>query len=209
MQNSKCKICRRTGTKLFLRGEKCSSVKCPIIRKPYPPGAKGKRRTRPLSEYGRELKEKQKLKNWYNLQERQFSNYVKQALDARGKVEDTAAFFIEILESRLDNVIYRLGFADSRPKARQLVSHGHFLVNGRSIDVPSYKVKINDKIKLKPSSAKKNIFRNLSAVFKKYNPPSWLKLDLDKLEGTVQKLPTLEESIPPAEIASVFEFYSK
>lgn len=208
-KSSVCKICRRAGTKLFLRGEKCLSAKCPTVRKPYPPGMKGKKRARPVSEYGRELREKQKLKNWYNLRERQFRNYVKQALDARGKVEDTAAFFIEILESRLDNVVYRLGFANSRAKARQLVSHGHFLMNGRSINVPSYRVKINDKIKLKPSSAKKNIFRNLSIVFKKYKPPSWLKLDIDKLEGSVQKLPTLEESVPPVEIASVFEFYSK
>jgi len=185
------------------------SPKCPIIRKPYAPGKKGKKRPRPLSEYGKELREKQKLKNWYNLQERQFRNYVIAALEARKKVEDTAAFLIELLESRLDNVVFKLGFANSRAKARQMVSHGHFLVNDRPIDVPSYKVKIGDKISLKPVSVKKNAFRNLAAALKKYTPPSWLKLDAEKLEGKVQKLPTLEESAPPAEIASIFEFYSK
>jgi len=209
MVDSKCKICRRTGTKLFLKGEKCLSPKCPMIRKPYAPGKKGKRRTRPLSEYGKELREKQKLKNWYNLQEKQFRNYVIKALEARGKVEDTAAFLIEILESRLDNTVFRLGFASSRANARQMVSHGHFLVNERPIDVPSYKVKTGDKISLKPSSAKENAFRNLAAALKKYTPPSWLKLEAGKLEGKVQKLPSLEESAPPAEIASIFEFYSK
>jgi len=209
MIDSKCKICRRAGTKLFLKGDKCLSPKCPMVRKPYAPGKKGKKRPRPLSEYGKELREKQKLKNWYNLQERQFRNYVRAALEARRKVEDTAALLIELLESRLDNVVFRLGFANSRAKSRQLVTHGHFWVNDKPIDVPSYKVKIGDKISLKPASAKKNAFKSLTAALKKYAPPSWLKLDAEKLEGKVQKLPTLEESAPPAEIASVFEFYSK
>jgi len=209
MQNSKCKICRREGVKLFLRGEKCLSQKCPIIRKPYPPGPKGKRRIKSLSEYGKELKEKQRLKNWYNLKERQFKIYVKRVLDARGKVPDAAAALVQILENRLDNVIFRLGFAPSRAAARQIISHGHVLVNGKHINIPSFSVKKGDKIGVRPISAKKKIFQNLAPVLKKYKPPTWLELNAETLEGKVKGVPTLEEVAPPAEITSIFEFYSR
>lgn len=209
MQNSKCKICRRAGVKLFLKGEKCFSPKCPMIRKPYPPGQKKKRRTRALSEYGKELKEKQKLKNWYNLKERQFKKYIKEALKARGKVEDATAELIKVLEKRLDNVVFRLGFASSRPSARQMISHGHFLVNDRAINIPSFSVKKGDKIKIKPNSFKKNIFKNLPQVLKKYKPPSWLEISAKDLEGKVIDKPNLEEAAPPAEISSIFEYYSR
>ena len=150
MENSKCKICRRLGVKLFLKGEKCLSPKCPMVKKPYPPGQKRKRRPIPLSEYGKELREKQKLKNWYNLGERQFKNYVKKVLDMRQKVEDPATLLIKNLETRLDNVIFRLGFATSRPQAKQLVSQALVLVNRKSIDTPSYQVKKGDIISIKP-----------------------------------------------------------
>lgn len=209
MNDSKCKICRRLGVKLFLRGERCLSPKCPIVRKPYPPGQKGKRRPRPLSEYGKELKEKQKLKNWYNLKERQFKNYAKAALGKRGKVEDAAALLIKTLERRLDNVVFRLGFASSRAAARQMVSHCHILVNEKPINIPSYLVKKGDKIQIKASSAKKGISRSLPLILKKHTPPSWLSLEAEKLEGKVKNLPTIEEAAPPAEISSIFEFYSK
>jgi len=210
MINSKCKICRRLGVKLFLKGEKCLSPKCSMIRKPYPPGQKIKRKKfGGLSEYGKELKEKQKLKNWYNLEERQFRKYVKKALGARGKVENADALLIKTLESRLDNVLFRLGFAVSRLLARQIVSHRHFLVNGRSINVPSYLVKKGDKINIKPSSSKKNIFQNLPSVLKKHKPPSWLELNAEKLEGKVVGEPNLEEAAPPVEISSIFEYYSR
>jgi len=209
MNKSSCKICRRVGVKLFLKGEKCFSPKCPMVRKPYPPGPKGKRRPRGLSEYGKELKEKQKLKNWYNLEERQFKNYVKKVLGKRGKVEDTGALLIKTLESRLDNVVFRLGFASSRLAARQLVSHRHILVNDRSVNIPSFLVKKGDTIKIHPSSLKKNIFQNLPQIIKKYKASSWLSLDAKTLEGKVVALPNLEEAAPPAEVASVFEFYSK
>jgi len=116
MAEAKCKICRRAGTKLFLRGEKCLSPKCPMVRRPYPPGQKGKRRPTPLSEYGKQLREIQKLKSWYNLRERQFKKYVKEVLAKRGKVEDLGEILIRLLEKRLDNVIFRLGFATSRGK---------------------------------------------------------------------------------------------
>jgi len=180
-----------------------------MIRKPYPPGQKGKRKTASLSDYAKELREKQKLKNWYNLRERQFQKYVKKALMARGKVENADTLLIEMLESRLDNVIFRLGFARSRAQARQLVSHGHILVNGKRINIPSYSVKKGDLIKIKPSSLKKAIFQNLPNILKKHQPPSWLSLDVKNLEGKVEGRPSIEEAAPPAEISLIFEYYSK
>jgi len=210
MENVKCKICRRLGVKLFLRGEKCLSPKCPMVKKAYPPGLRRrKRRVRGFSEYGKELNEKQKLKNWYNLKERQFRKYVKGVLQKRGKVEDETLLLIKTLESRLDNVVFRLGFAKSRPQAKQLVSHGHFLVNGKSIDAPSYPVKKGDIITLKPQKVKKNIFQNLKNLLKKYKPPAWLELNVEKLEGKVIGEPSLEEAAPPVEISAIFEFYSR
>ena len=213
MPNNKCKICRRLGVKLFLKGEKCLSPKCPMVKKPYPPGEKGKRRVRPLSEYGKELREKQKLKNWYNLGEGQFKNYVKRVLAKRLKVEDPATLLIKSLETRLDNVIFRLGLATSRPQARELVSHGHFLVNGKSIDTPSHQVKKGDIISIKPQkitpSYKLGGGQNLQTTLKKYQPPSWLELNVSKLEGKVIAEPSLEEVAPPVEISSIFEYYSR
>ena len=209
MINLKCKICRRLGVKLFLKGEKCLSPKCPMVRKAYPPGQRRKRRPTPLSEYGKELREKQKLKNWYNLGERQFKNYVKKVLDRRGKVEDTSELLIKILEIRLDNVVFRLGLSASRLQARQLVSHGHFLVNGKSIDTPSYQVKNGDIILVKPQKIKKANFQNLKNLLKKYKPPSWLELNAEKLEGRVIGEPTIEEAAPPVEVSSIFEYYSR
>lgn len=197
------------GVKLFLKGERCLSVKCAVIRKPYPPGQKKKRRARALSEYGQELREKQKMKNWYNLRERQFKNYVIKVLSSRGKVEDPSSLLVKLLESRLDNVVFKLGFSSSRSLAKQMVSHGHFLVNGKPINVPSYLVKKGDKITLKPVSAKKKVFQNISAILKKHKTPAWLEINADKLEGKVLREPGPEDFVPPAEISSIFEFYSK
>jgi len=209
MQDSKCKICRRLGVKIFLKGEKCLSPKCPMVKRPYPPGQKRKRRPTPLSEYGKALREKQKLKSWYNLKERQFKNYVKRILERRGKVEDASSLLIKILESRLDNVVLRLGFANSRDQAQQLVSYGHFLVNGKSINTPSYLVKKGDTVSVKAQKTKKTIFQNLKNLLKKYKTPSWLALDVEKLEGKVIAEPGLEEAAPPVEISAIFEFYSR
>jgi len=213
MKNEKCKICRRLGMKLFLKGERCLSQKCPIVRRSYPPGIRGKRRGKrrlvPLSEYGKELGEKQKLREWYNLKERQFKKYVKEVMEKRGRVEDIGELLIEKLERRLDNVIFRLGLASSRIQARQLVSHSHFLVNGRVINIPSYQLKKGDKIRLCPSSLKKTIFRNLILTLKKHKPPSWLKLDAEKIEGEIIGKPSIAEAAPPAEISAIFEFYSR
>lgn len=209
MINSKCKICRRLGVKLFLKGEKCLSPKCPMVRKSYPPGKKGKKRVRALSEYGKELREKQKLKNWYNLAERQFKNYVKEVLEKRGGIEDTATLLIRKLEKRLDNVVFRLGFTASRVQARQMIVHGHFLVNGKVVNIPSYLVKKGDKITIKSASRKKIIFQNLPTLLKKHKSPAWLELSLENLEGKIISEPSLEEAAPPAEISAIFEHYSR
>jgi len=206
---NKCKICRRLGTKLFLKGEKCLSPKCPMVRKPYPPGEKGKRRKGGLSEYGKELREKQKLRYWYNLEERQFEKYIKEALEKRGKIEDTSVLLIKKLESRLDNIIFRLGFAASRSQARQLVSHGHFLLNGRPVNIPSIELRKGDRVSPSSSFQKSSFFRNIIPVLKKHKTPSWLELDIKKFEGKVRGEPTLEEAAPPAEIPAIFEFYSR
>jgi small subunit ribosomal protein S4 len=206
---AKCKICRRAGAKLFLRGERCLSQKCSIIKKPYPPGQKAKKRMKALSEYGKELKEKQKLKNWYNLEEKQFRNYVKEILKTKSRALDARTRLIIALESRLDNVIFRLGFAPSRRAARQMVSHCHFTVNGKSVNIASYSVKKGDKINVVQNSLKKNIFQKLPSLLKKYNPPLWLQLKAENLEGKVVSSPNLEEAAPPAELSSIFEFYSK
>lgn len=197
------------GQKLFLKGEKCSSPKCPIIKKPYPPGQKAKRRTRRVSEYGKELREKQKLRNWYGVSERQFKKYIKQILTERGKVEDTALELIKKLEKRLDNVVLRLGFARSRAQARQLISHGYFLVRGRPCNIASFEVRKGDVISLKKQKQAKPLFKELSISLKKFQPPSWLRLDSKKMEGEVIGEPSFEESGAPAEISSIFEFYSR
>ncbi len=209
MINAKCKICRRAGTKLFLRGERCLSQKCAIVKKPYPPGPKSKSRAKALSEYGKELKEKQKLKNWYNLEERQLHKYVKEVLKSRRKAVDAETALVKKLESRLDNVIFRLGLAPSRRTARQLISHGHFLVNGRSTNIASHLLKKGDTVKLKESSVKKPVFQKLIPVFKKHKPPVWLKSTPDKLEAQVIGDPDVAEAGLPAELSSIFEFYSQ
>jgi len=207
LTKNKCKICRRLGTKLFLKGEKCLSQKCPMIKKAYPPGFQGKRRGRSASGFSRQLKEKQKLKNFYNLSEHQFKKYVRQVLEKRGKVEDAQTFLIQELENRLDNVIFRLGFAESRAQARQLVSHNHFQVNGKNVNIPSYQIKKGDKITIR--NPKKQIFSKLISRFKEQETAVWLKLDSKKLEGQVIDKPNLEQAAPPAEISTIFEYYSR
>ena len=205
-----CKICRRLGQKLFLKGEKCSSPKCPMVKKPYPPGLQRKRRRAILlSEYGKELAEKQKLKNYYGLREKQFKRYVEEILKARGKVEDAGILLIKKLEKRLDNVVFRLGFARSRREARELVSHGHFLVDSKPINIPSFQVEKGQVISVKESKKKKPYFKNLSVFLKNYQPPAWLKLDSQKLEGKIIEEPTGEDIGVPLDVSAIFEFYSR
>ena len=209
MTTDKCKICRRLGDKLFLKGERCLSPKCAMIRKPYAPGQKNKKRTGLLSIFGKELREKQKLKNWYNLRERQFRNYVEEVLKKRGGTEDASTQLIQILERRLDNVVLKLGFVNSRVQARKLISQRHFLVNGRIVNYPSMSVKIGDKVQIRPESLKKGMFKNISSTIKKHVPPSWLSLNINNYEGEIKSLPTFEEAATPVEVAAIFEFYSR
>jgi len=197
------------GTKLFLKGERCAGPKCAVIRKPYPPGPKRKGRFKQLSEFGKELQEKQKLKNWYNLRERQFAKYVKDILKRRSRVEDASGTLIQRLESRFDNVIFRLGFASSRVQARQFVSHGHFLINGKPVSKPSYQLEKGDKVAVNPVSRKKKNIEKVAPLLKKYQPPVWLKLNPDSLEAEVVGSPSLIEAAPPAEISTIFEYYSR
>jgi len=207
MKKPSCKICRRLGVKLFLKGEKCLSPKCPILKRPYPPGQKKKRRPAPPSEYALLLREKQKLKKWYNLDENQLKKYIKEIFKKRG--EDMPELLIRKLEGRLDNAVFRLGFSLSRKQARQLVSHGSFLVNGKSVRFPAFQVKKTDIISVKPQRQKKYFSSNLKSMLKKYKTPNWLELNVEKLEGKVIGEPNLAEAVPPADILSVFEYYSK
>lgn len=206
----KCKLCRRAGKKLFLKGAKCHSPKCPFVKRRYPPGFQGKKgRRRYLSEYGKELREKQRLRFSYNLKEKTLKRYAREALSQRGKVENSREYFIRRLEKRLDNTVYRLGFAESRAQARQLVGHGHFLVNGRKVDIPSYQVEKGDRVEVKESSRDKGPFQNLTVRLKNYEVPSWLEMDPKVGKGKVVGSPDLEEAAPVADIASVFEYYSR
>lgn len=208
MTDAKCKICRRSGVKLFLKGDRCFSAKCQIVRRPYPPGPQRKKKRRNFSEFGVELREKQRLKNLYQLRERQFEVYVEKALSQRGKVEDATILLVKGLESRLDNVVFRLGFASSRAHAKQLVSHGHFLVNKKTIDIPSFQVKKGHEVSLKEISTKKKIFENIKNVLKKQKVPSWLELNAEKLSGKVIGAPQFEETMT-VEIPAIFEYYSR
>lgn len=204
MQGAKCKISRRLGANLF---QKCAKV---VSRRPYPPGPpKKKRGASPLSEYGKELREKQKLRYLYNVRERQFRRYVKEILAKRERAESASELLLQTLERRLDNVVFRLGFAKTRQQARQLVSHGHFLVNGKRTTIPSRQVRTGDEISLRPQSLSRAIFRDLATYIKSYTPPSWLELDKENFKGKVVGIPSLEEALPPAEISAVFEFYSR
>lgn len=193
---------------MFLKGDRCFSPKCSVVRRAFPPGQKSQKRRKAVSEFGKELAEKQKLKNWYNLSESQFGNYVKRILGKK-QAGDTAVLLIRALEMRMDNAIFRLGFASSHDQARQIVSHGHFTVNNKRITIPSYNLQKGDKIAIYLSSKAKKIFANLPTLLKKQQVPAWLKLNIEKLEGEVIGLPTMEDAKPIAEISSIFEYYSR
>jgi len=204
---AKCRICRREGEKLFLKGERCNSAKCPIIRRNYPPGMHGmKSATRRLTGYGTQLREKQKAKRLYGLMETQFRNYFEKAKKEKG---DTSENMVRHLEMRLDNVIYRLGFARSRSMARQMVSHGLFTVNDKKVNIPSYSVKPNDIIKINGTKSEKKIFESLKDKLKKQETPSWLMIDAAKLEGKVLSAPQGDELKQIFDPKLIVEFYSR
>jgi small subunit ribosomal protein S4 len=202
----KCKKCRREGKKLFLKGERCYGVKCAMIKRPYAPGEHGQSRSRRmgLSEYGIQLREKQKVKRTYGVLEKQFKKYYEMASRMKG---NTGSLLSSLLERRLDNVVYRLGFAESRNKARQLVNHGHFLLNGKKVDIPSCLIKEGDIISLKNEEEK--CFQDLKKTLKNYKTPSWLSLEYQKLQGKVISLPIAKEIDSEIDIHLVIEHYSK
>ncbi|HPV70297.1 MAG TPA: 30S ribosomal protein S4 [Candidatus Magasanikbacteria bacterium] len=213
IDNSICSQCRRAGEKLFLKGEKCFSPNCLIVKRNYAPGQHGNAKApRRSTSYGSQLREKQKAKQIYGLRERQFSNYVEEATRKKGVV--TADVLLKFLETRLDNVVFRLGFAKSRAAARQLVSHKHVLVNGKKVNIASFQVKLNQVISIEPKFVEKsklmeNIFTNLS----KKEIPTWLSLDIDaatkKLGGKVLGLPKLADMTLEFDPKKIIEFYSR
>ncbi len=190
---------RSLGVKLFLKSERCNSPKCVMVRRPYRPGVHGQK-PHPLTEYARQLREKQKIQISYGLNNRQMRNLFKNYEPKE---------IIKILETRLDRVVNLLGFAGSIRIARQLVNHGHILVNGRKVNIPSYQVKPGDVISLKPRSQNLKIFEDLPLKLKQYQPPPWLSLDKEKKEGRCLNWPNLEEVIFPFDIDLVVQYYSR
>ncbi len=203
---SKCEQCRREGEKLFLKGERCYLTKCAVTRRGYPPGMHGPKGKARLTGYGTQLREKQKAKRIYGILERQFKNYFEKASKRMG---DTSEFLLQLLEMRLDNVIYRLGFAKARQQARQMVGHGLLFVNGKKVTIPSFQVKIGDVISIKPSAASKKIFQNLPQTLQKQEVPAWLALDVTKLEGKVTRKPTKDDLKTQFDLKMIIEFYSR
>jgi small subunit ribosomal protein S4 len=199
-----CRLCRREGTKLFLKGEKCYTDKCPVARRPFPPGQHGQGRKK-ISEYGVQLREKQKARRWYGVLEGQFSQYMERAERRTGV---TGTTLLQLLERRLDNVIYRMGLTGSRNEARQLVRHGHFTVNGKKVDIPSYQVKPGDVIQVRESSRDKGQFKAVRESQGR-GVPEWLEVDRAELRGTVLRLPTREEIDVPVQEHLVVELYSR
>lgn len=203
----KCKRCRRVGQKLFLKGERCFGQKCAMIRKAYIPGAHGKKRGKRISEYGQQLIEKQKVRFSYGVSEKQFKNYFKEIVKQEGNKEE---LFVQKLEARLDNIVFRLGWAQSRKLARQIVNHGHILVNGRKVDIPSYQIKKEDAIKVREKSQKSPLFANLKPVVKKEGIPGWLLIDKQqKFEAAIKDLPKMSDVGKIGEINMVIEYYSR
>lgn len=203
---AKCRLCRRSGEKLFLKGERCYTPKCGVARRAYPPGQQGKQARIRLTEYGMQLREKQKIRRSYGILERQFVKYVNEAVSQKG---NSVEILLSMLERRLDNIIYRAGFAPSRPAARLLVNHGHFKVEGKKVNIPSFIVKVGQVISVKELSVKKNYFKNLSEALAKMEAPSWMALDKKKMEIKVVSEPTSKEVMLVADIKPVIEYYSR
>lgn len=206
MFNSKCKKCRAAGEKLFLKGERCFSQKCAMVKRPNPPGIHGKRKKRSISEYGKQLAEKQKIKRIYGILERQFKKYAKEAMAKEG---DNRELLMKKLEMRLDNVVFRLGWAKSRTMARQLVSHGHILVDGKRVNISSFRVRKGQIISLSEKIKKSNLMKDLEVVIKKYETLSWLALDKEKIEGKILNEPGPQDLGDLTQVGLVIEFYSK
>ena len=204
--NPKCKQCRRESEKLFLKGERCSSPKCAMVKKNYPPGVHGPKGKARQNDYSLQLREKQKAKRQYNLLEKQF----KITFDkAHGQPGDAGENLLRMLETRLDNAVYRLGFAISRSQSRQLINHGHFTVNDKKVNIPSYQIKTGDIIKIKETSRKDKIFSSLSEKLKKAEAPGWLHLDSKELSGKVLHQPGKDNIKMNINTQMIVEFYSR
>lgn len=202
-----CRLCRREGVRLYLKGERCHSAKCAIEKRPYPPGERAQtRRRRRISDYGVQLREKQKLRRIYGILERQFRIYFSQAANSSGVTGD---ILLQLLERRLDNVVFRLGFASSRPQARELITQGHFTVNGRAVNVPSYRVQPGDAIAAAESS--RGVPPIVEAVAKAGGRrlPAWLQIEGDAMRGTVVSLPARDEIDTQVQEGLVVEYYSR
>ncbi len=204
-KDEQCRICRREGQKLFLKGTRCYTDKCAISRRNYAPGEHGQKKTK-LSEYGIQLREKQKTKAFYGVREDQFRKYFEMAENKKGV---TGENLLQILESRLDNVVYRLGYGSSRPQARQLVNHGLFEVNGRKVSIPSYLVKAGDVIKVREIKQDKKIVKENVEVNASRPVPAWLEKNASELSGKVIRLASREDVDIPVEEHLIVELYSK
>ncbi|HPO04629.1 MAG TPA: 30S ribosomal protein S4 [Bacillota bacterium] len=199
-----CRQCRREGQKLFLKGERCYSVKCAVDKRAYAPGQHGQSRRTKITEYGLQLREKQKAKRFYGVLEAQFHNYFEKAAKKKGL---TGENLLVMLETRLDNVVFRMGFASSRKEARQLVTHNHFTVNGKKQNIPSFEVSAGDVIKVKDKSVSTQKFKEIRDM--SISTPSWISVDTDKLEGKVLAMPLREEIDTPVAEHLIVELYSK
>jgi small subunit ribosomal protein S4 len=203
-----CKLCRREGMKLFLKGERCLSPKCAIERRNNPPGMHGKKAAfrRKMSDYGMQLREKQKARRVYGVMEQQFRRYFKDASRRKGM---TGTQLLAILESRMDNVVYRLGFADSRAQARQLVRHGHFTLNGRKTDIPSAMVRPGDVVAVHAGSRSLTYFKDRSQIMQGARVPAWLNLELVSMSGSMVNEPAREDVEIPLNEQLIVEYYSR
>jgi len=199
------RLCRREGMKLYLKGAKCYTKKCPFERRPNPPGQHGVRR-RKVSEYGVQLREKQKMRRIYSVHERQFKRYFETAERRPGV---TGENLLRLLETRLDNVVYRMGFATSRAQARQLVAHGHFAINGRTTTIPSHQVSEGDKVEVRETSRKSEYFKTARETMKGAQRPDWLSVDGDQLAGSVTALPRRDQMPLELNEQLVVEYYSR
>ena len=200
-----CRLCRREGIKLYLKGDRCYSEKCGVSRKAYPPGMHGQKRQK-VTEYGMQLREKQKTRRIYGVLETQFRKYFKEADRRRGV---TGELLLQILESRLDNMIYRMGLSRSRAEARQLVRHGHFMVNGRKVDIPSYLTRPGDEIAVREVRKSKPVFKEMAAWGTTHGSLPWLEVEREQMKGRIVRFPTREELDVPITEHLIVELYSR
>ena len=204
-KESKCRICRREGAKLFLKGDRCFTDKCAYDRRPYAPGQHGRLRKK-MSDYAIQLREKQKVRRQYGILEDQFRSYFQKADLMKGV---TGTNLLVLLETRMDNVIYRLGFANSRDQARQLVRHGHFVLNGRRVNIPSMRVRPGDVVTVREESSKKTVLQEAKEVIGRRGCPAWLEVDAEAMKATVKALPAREDIQFPINEQLIVELYSK